>query len=315
MPEMLLEVNGLRKDFIVGPMFRRKKVRAVRNVSFSVRRGETLGIVGESGCGKSTTGRLAIRLIEPSEGMVRFKGEDLRTVGSRHMRELRRNLQIIFQDPFASLDPRMTVEAILREPLYIQGIGSDAERRERVRAIMAEVGLLASHASRYPHQFSGGQRQRIGIARSLILNPELIVADEPVSALDVSVQAQVLNLMQDIQQKHKLSYIFISHDLSVVKHICDRVAVMYLGEIVETGDRDSLFSDPLHPYTQALMSAIPGRKGVHRVVLKGDIPNPASPPSGCAFHTRCPRAMPVCREEAPQLKGGGDKTVACHLYG
>jgi oligopeptide transport system ATP-binding protein len=314
MPEMLLEVDGLRKDFIVGPMFRRKTVRAVRNVSFSVRRGETLGIVGESGCGKSTTGRLAIRLIEPTQGRIRFKGEDLRTVERHHMRELRRNLQIIFQDPFASLDPRMTVEAILREPLYIQGIGSDAERRERVRAIMAEVGLLASHASRYPHEFSGGQRQRIGIARSLILNPELIVADEPVSALDVSVQAQVLNLMQDIQQKHELSYIFISHDLSVVKHICDRVAVMYLGEIVETGDRDSLFSDPLHPYTQALMSAIPGRKGVRRVVLKGDIPNPASPPSGCAFHTRCPRAMPRCRQEAPRLKGDSDKTVACHLY-
>jgi len=314
MPEMLLEVDGLRKDFIVGPMFRRKTVRAVRNVSFSVRRGETLGLVGESGCGKSTTGRLAIRLIEPTQGKVRFKGEDLRTVDSHHMRELRRNLQIIFQDPFASLDPRMTVEAILREPLYIQRIGSAAERRERVRAIMAEVGLLASHASRYPHEFSGGQRQRIGIARSLILNPELIVADEPVSALDVSVQAQVLNLMQDIQQKHELSYIFISHDLGVVKHICDRVAVMYLGEIVETGDRSSLFSDPLHPYTQALMSAIPGRKGVRRVVLKGDIPNPASPPSGCAFHTRCPRAMPLCRQKAPRLKGDSDKTVACHLY-
>ena len=315
MPEALLRVNELRKDFVVGPMFRRKTVQAIRGVSFVLNKGETLGLVGESGCGKSTTGRAAIRLIEPSSGSIEYDGVDLAPVGARDMRRLRQDLQIIFQDPYASLDPRMTVEQILTEPLGIQKIGTSAERRERVMDIIAEVGLQAAHAARYPHEFSGGQRQRIGIARSLILNPKMIVADEPVSALDVSVQAQIINLMQDVKAKHGMSYIFISHDLSVVKHICDRVAVMHLGEVVETASRDALYEEPLHPYTKALMSAIPGRRGAQkRITLKGDIPSPASPPRGCAFHTRCPSAMAICKTTPPQAIETGGRKVACHLY-
>lgn len=316
MPEPILQVENLRKDFTVGPMFRRKTVQAVRGVSFSVGHKETLGLVGESGCGKSTTGRAAIRLTEPSAGSIHFQGKDLSHVNPRDMRRMRQHLQIIFQDPYASLDPRMTVEAILTEPLAIQKIGTVAERRERVATIIQEVGLQPAHAKRFPHEFSGGQRQRIGIARSLILRPRLIVADEPVSALDVSVQAQIINLMQDVKDKYDMSYIFISHDLSVVKHICDRVAVMYLGEIVELADRDTLYAEPLHPYTQALMSSIPGQGKQHkRITLKGDIPSPASPPSGCAFRTRCPHVMPICSQQKPQAKTReAGRTVACHLY-
>ena len=315
MPEPLLRVNELRKDFVVGPMFKRQTVQAIRGVSFVLNKGETLGLVGESGCGKSTTGRAAIRLIEPSSGSIEYDGVDLATVGLRDMRRMRQDLQIIFQDPYASLNPRITIEQTLTEPLAIQKIGTPAERRERVMAIIAEVGLQADHAARYPHEFSGGQRQRIGIARSLILNPKLIVADEPVSALDVSVQAQIINLMQDVKARHGMSYIFISHDLSVVKHICDRVAVMYLGEIVETATRDALYDEPLHPYTKALMSAIPGRRGAQkRITLKGDIPSPASPPAGCAFHTRCPSAMAICKTTAPPAIETGGRKVACHLY-
>ena len=315
MPEPLLRVNELRKEFIVGPMFKRKTVQAIRGVSFVLNKGETLGLVGESGCGKSTTGRAAIRLIEPSSGSIEYDGVDLATVGSRDMRRMRQDLQIIFQDPYASLNPRITIEQTLTEPLAIQKIGTPAERRERVMAIIAEVGLQAAHAARYPHEFSGGQRQRIGIARSLILNPKLIVADEPVSALDVSVQAQIINLMQDVKAKHGMSYIFISHDLSIVKHICDRVAVMYLGEIVETATRDALYDEPLHPYTKALLSAIPGRRGMQkRITLKGDIPNPVSPPAGCAFHTRCPSAMAICRTTKPLAIETDGRKVACHLY-
>lgn len=315
MPKALLRVNDLHKDFVVGPMFKRKTVQAIRGVSFVLNEGETLGLVGESGCGKSTTGRAAIRLIEPSSGSVEYDGVDLALVGSRDMRRMRQDLQIIFQDPFASLDPRMTIEQILTEPLAIQKIGTSADRRERVMDIIAEVGLQAAHAARYPHEFSGGQRQRIGIARSLILNPKMTVADEPVSALDVSVQAQIINLMQDVKARHGMSYIFISHDLSVVKHICDRVAVMYLGEIVETASRDALYDEPLHPYTKALMSAIPGRRGGQkRITLKGDIPSPAAPPKGCAFHTRCPSVMAVCKTTPPPAIETGGRKVACHLY-
>ena len=315
MADPLLRVSDLRKNFIVGPMFKRKTVQAIRGVSFVLNRGETLGLVGESGCGKSTAGRAAIGLIEPCSGSVEYDGIDLDKVGARRMRRMRQDLQIIFQDPYASLDPRMSVERILTEPLAIQGIGTPAERRERVMAIIADVGLRADHAARYPHEFSGGQRQRIGIARALILNPKLIVADEPVSALDVSVQAQIVNLMQDVKARHGMSYIFISHDLSVVKHICDRVAVMYLGEIVETARRDALYDEPLHPYTKALMSAIPGRGGAHkRITLRGDIPSPISPPAGCAFHTRCPSAMAICRTVAPPAIETGGRRVACHLY-
>ena len=315
MPEPLLRVNELRKDFIVGPMFKRKTVQAIRGVSFILNKGETLGLVGESGCGKSTTGRAAIRLIEPSSGSIEYDGVDLATVGPHDMRRMRQDLQIIFQDPYASLNPRITIEQTLTEPLAIQKIGTPAERRERVMAIIAEVGLQAAHAARYPHEFSGGQRQRIGIARSLILNPKLIVADEPVSALDVSVQAQIINLMQDVKAKHGMSYIFISHDLSVVKHICDRVAVMYLGEIVEMATRDALYDEPLHPYTKALMSAIPGRRGTQkRITLKGDIPSPTSPPAGCAFHTRCPSAMAICKTTTPLAIETDGRKVACHLY-
>jgi oligopeptide/dipeptide ABC transporter ATP-binding protein len=316
MPETLLEVAGLQKIFRVGPLLRSKQVHAVRDVSFSLREGETFGLVGESGCGKSTTGRLAIRLIEPTRGSVRFQNTEITRLGSAALRQMRRDMQIIFQDPVASLDPRMTVESILKEPLRIQWMFDARERRERVHAIMAEVGLRPAYAHRYPHEFSGGQRQRIGIARALILSPKLIVADEPVSALDVSIQAQVLNLLQDLQDRHRLSYLFISHDLSVVKHICQRVAVMYLGAVVETGDRVSIYDNPLHPYTQALLSAIPGgRRRGGRVVLGGDVPSATSPPSGCAFHPRCPRRMEICTREAPKLRRVDGQDVACHLYG
>ena len=315
MTEPLLHVRGLHKDFIVGPMFRRKTVQAIRGVSFVLNKNETLGLVGESGCGKSTTGRAAIRLIQPSFGSVKYNGVDLATISAHDMRHLRQHLQIIFQDPYAALNPRMTIGQILAEPLAIQKIGTPAQRSERVMAILAEVGLQSTHATRYPHEFSGGQRQRICIARSLILNPRLIVADEPVSALDVSVQAQIVNLMQDVKARHGMSYIFISHDLSVVKHICDRVAVMYLGEIVEMAKRDTLYDEPLHPYTQALMSAIPGQRSARRrITLKGDIPSPASPPAGCAFHTRCPNARAICKTTAPPITEIGDRTVNCHLY-
>ena len=315
MPEALLRVNALRKTFVAGPLFKRKTIQAIRGVSFVLNAGETLGLVGESGCGKSTTGRAAIRLIEPTSGSIEYDGVDLASLGAGAMRRIRQDLQIVFQDPYASLDPRMTVERILTEPLAIQKIGTPAERRERVMAIIAEVGLQPTHAARYPHEFSGGQRQRIGIARALILNPKLIVADEPVSALDVSVQAQIINLMQDVKARHGMSYIFISHDLSVVKHICDRVAVMYMGEIVETASRDALYEEPLHPYTRALMSAIPGRRSAQkRITLKGDIPSPASPPAGCAFHTRCPNTMAICRTTPPPAIETGGRTLACHLY-
>lgn len=294
------------------------QVKAVDKISFKVRRGETFGIVGESGCGKSTTGRSLLRLIEPTGGTVRFDGQELGSVGESGLRKMRRDMQMIFQDPFASLNPRHRIGKMLQEPLIVHGIGNAAERRERVAKVMETVGLSAWQLERYPHQFSGGQRQRIAIARALMLEPKLIVADEPVSALDVSIQSQILNLMQDLQEQMGLTYVFIAHDLSVVKHFCDRVAVMYLGRIVELGDKRTLYSEPKHPYTKALLSAVPSTdpgKASERIMLQGEVPSPANAPAGCVFHTRCPHAMDICRHERPVMKQvAPGHATACHLY-
>ncbi|QIC08153.1 dipeptide ABC transporter ATP-binding protein [Brevibacillus sp. 7WMA2] len=321
MVEELLVVNRLKKYYpITGGVFAREigAVKAVDDVSFRVKRGETLGLVGESGCGKSTTGRSILRLIEPTSGEVLFEGKNVARMKREEVREIRKDMQIIFQDPFASLNPRHTVGKILEEPLIVHGINSSKERSKRVHELLEVVGLSSYHAGRYPHQFSGGQRQRIGIARALILNPKLIVADEPVSALDVSVQSQVLNLMQDLQKEFNLTYLFIAHDLSVVRHISDRVGVMYLGRIAELADKDELYTNPLHPYTKALLSAVPVAdpdKKQERIILQGDLPSPANPPSGCTFHTRCPHVMDVCREKRPEMLASRENhLVACHLY-
>ncbi|MCR8996934.1 ABC transporter ATP-binding protein [Brevibacillus laterosporus] len=321
MVEDLLVVNRLKKYYpITGGVFAREigAVKAVDDVSFRVKRGETLGLVGESGCGKSTTGRSILRLIEPTSGEVLFEGKNVARMKREEVREIRKDMQIIFQDPFASLNPRHTVGKILEEPLIVHGINSSKERSKRVHELLEVVGLSSYHAGRYPHQFSGGQRQRIGIARALILNPKLIVADEPVSALDVSVQSQVLNLMQDLQKEFNLTYLFIAHDLSVVRHISDRVGVMYLGRIAELADKDELYTNPLHPYTKALLSAVPVAdpdKKQERIILQGDLPSPANPPSGCTFHTRCPHVMDVCREKRPEMLASRENhLVACHLY-
>ncbi len=317
----LLEVNNLVKHFPVheGAIFQKQigAVKAVDDISFTVRAGETLALVGESGCGKSTTGRLVLRLLDPTSGSVRFEGRELSILPKSDMRAMRKRLQIVFQDPFASLNPRMTVGEILEEPLKVHGEGSGAERRQRVEQLLQLVGLSAWHAVRYPHEFSGGQRQRIGVARALALQPSLIVCDEPVSALDVSIQAQVVNLLRDLQQKFNLAYIFIAHDLAVVKHMADRVAVMYLGKIVEIADKRALFENPRHPYTRALFSAIPvPDPGVerHPVLLQGDVPSPMNPPAGCRFHTRCPYAQERCRKEEPVLRPlGAGQAAACHF--
>ncbi|MGG3872249.1 ABC transporter ATP-binding protein [Brevibacillus laterosporus] len=321
MVEDLLVVNRLKKYYpITGGVFAREigAVKAVDDVSFRVKRGETLGLVGESGCGKSTTGRSILRLIEPTSGEVLFEGKNVARMKREEVREIRKDMQIIFQDPFASLNPRHTVGKILEEPLIVHGINSSKERSKRVHELLEVVGLSSYHAGRYPHQFSGGQRQRIGIARALILNPKLIVADEPVSALDVSVQSQVLNLMQDLQKEFNLTYLFIAHDLSVVRHISDHVGVMYLGRIAELADKDELYTNPLHPYTKALLSAVPVAdpdKKQERIILQGDLPSPANPPSGCTFHTRCPHVMDVCREKRPEMLASRENhLVACHLY-
>ncbi|MET3682015.1 peptide/nickel transport system ATP-binding protein/oligopeptide transport system ATP-binding protein [Alkalibacillus flavidus] len=321
MSNPILEVNNLKKYFdIRGGIFGKKvgEVKAVDDVSFTVNEGEILGIVGESGCGKSTTGKALLRLIEPTEGEVRFNDEDITQVNSEQMRQLRRDMQIIFQDPYASLNPRHTVEKIISEPLLVHGMTDAKERKERVQELLEIVGLRAFHASRYPHQFSGGQRQRIGIARALANNPKLIICDEPVSALDVSVQSQILNLMSDLRDQFNLTYLFIAHDLSVVKHISDRVGVMYLGRLVELADKDELYENPKHPYTQALLSAVPVAdpdETGERIILKGDVPSPSNPPSGCPFHTRCPQAMDICKEVTPTFQEDGDQHyVACHLY-
>ncbi|WP_100374701.1 ABC transporter ATP-binding protein [Bacillus sp. FJAT-45037] len=321
MAKPLLEVKGLKKYFdVTGGFLSRKvgEVKAVDDVSFTVYEGEILGIVGESGCGKSTTGKSILRLIEPTEGEVKFEGRDVTKLSNEEMRKLRRDMQIIFQDPYASLNPRHTIERIISEPLLVHGIGTKAERREKVENLLEVVGLSSYHANRYPHQFSGGQRQRIGIARALAVNPKLVICDEPVSALDVSVQSQILNLMEDLKDEFKLTYVFIAHDLSVVKHISDRVGVMYLGRMVELAGKDSLYESPLHPYTKALLSAVPVPDPdmvSERIILEGDVPSPSNPPSGCTFHTRCSECMDICRSERPILQEVGEgHFVACHLY-
>jgi oligopeptide transport system ATP-binding protein len=321
MAEVLLKVDGLKKYFpLTGGILGKQTgaVKAVDDISFWVNKGETLGLVGESGCGKSTTGRMLMRLIDPTEGQVVFEGKDLVTLSDSDMRKARKDMQMVFQDPFASLNPRHTVEKILEEPLIVHGIGTKKERKQMVREMLEVVGLSSYHAKRYPHQFSGGQRQRIGIARALMTRPKLIIADEPVSALDVSIQSQVLNLLEDLQKEFQLTYIFIAHDLGVVKHISDRVGVMYLGRLVEITDADKLYEKPLHPYTRALLSAVPipdpdiKRDGE---LLTGDLPSPSNPPQGCAFHTRCKECMGICKTDRPALREiEPGHFAACHLY-
>ena len=319
--DVLLEVKALQKYYPSGGSFLgkpRKYVKAVDGVDLSIRRGETLGLVGESGCGKSTLGKSILRLIEPTGGQVLFEGKDVLALSSAQMRQMRRKMQIVFQDPYASLNPRMTVFETIRSPLDAFDIGTKAEREKKVMEIIEYVGLSAQQMHRYPHEFSGGQRQRMIIARALILDPSFIVCDEPVSALDVSIRSQVLNLMQEIQRQKKLTYLFISHDLSVVRHISDRVAVMYLGHVVELADKRQLFAKPLHPYTEALMSAIPipdAHAKSKRILLKGDVPSPLAPPAGCCFHTRCPYADKRCGQEVPSLhEAEPGHWTACHRY-
>ena len=320
MSEVLLKAENIIKHFpIYGGIFSRQvaAVKAVQNISFELKKGETLGLVGESGCGKSTLGRCLIKLIEPTSGKIFFKGEDITNASGEKLRELRKHMQIIFQDPYASLNPRMTIGAILEEPLIIHHLyKTEAERLVRVRELIDLVGLRPEHLSRYPHEFSGGQRQRVGIARALAVNPELIICDEPVSALDVSIQAQVINLLMELQKKLGLTYVFIAHDLKVVEHVSTKVAVMYLGEIVEYADAEELYKNPKHPYTKALLSAIPvpdPKPREQRIILTGDVPSPINPPTGCYFHPRCPIATDECKTNKPELKTVGQNHFASCL--
>jgi oligopeptide transport system ATP-binding protein len=320
---VLLRVDHLVKHFPItkGILVQKQvgAVHAVDDISFDIRRGETLGLVGESGCGKSTTGRTIMQLYRPTSGHVYYDGTDLTTLKGSAMRAMRAKIQMIFQDPYASLNPRMTVGEIVGEPLVVHKVGGTKEINERVDQLLAQVGLNAAFANRYPHEFSGGQRQRIGVARALALNPDLIVCDEPISALDVSIQAQVVNLLEDLQDQLGLTYLFIAHDLSMVRHISDRVAVMYLGILVELADRAELYHNPLHPYTQALLSAVPiadpmAEEKRARIILEGDVPSPVNPPSGCRFRTRCPIAQPLCAEEKPAWRElRPDHFAACHF--
>ena len=319
--EPLLKVEYLQKYFPIRKGIVVQKhvgdVKAVDGVSFNIQRGETLGMVGESGCGKSTIGRTILRLLEPTGGKVTFEGKVLNDFSGEEMRKMRSQMQMIFQDPYASLNPRMTVGDIIGEPILIHGGSNRLERENRVRKLLDVVGLSPYHGARYPHEFSGGQRQRIGIARALSVNPKLIVCDEPVSALDVSIQAQVINLLEDLQKEFELTYLFIAHDLSVVKHISNRVVVMYLGKAVELSESEELYRNPLHPYTIALLSAIPLPDPMvkkERIILKGDVPSPVNPPSGCRFHTRCPKAQGICKEQEPEFEDiGNGHYVACHF--
>ena len=315
----LLRVDELAKHF--ASRGGKGVLRAVDGVSFTVKRGETLGIVGESGCGKSTLARTVLRLVEPTAGRIEFDGTDLRALDHRALRAMRREMQIVLQDPYASLDPRLKVGAIVAEPLEIHRVGDRASRKKAVLELLDTVGLEADAAERYPHEFSGGQRQRIGVARALALRPKIIIADEPVSALDVSIRSQILNLLVELKRQFSLSYIFISHDLAVVEHVSDTVAVMYLGRIVETASADDLFARPSHPYTEALLSAVPRpdvERRAGRIVLEGEMPDPESPPSGCPFHPRCPKAMDICRTTVPSERdighAGRRHVVRCHLY-
>ncbi|WP_312128104.1 ABC transporter ATP-binding protein [Lysinibacillus capsici] len=320
--ELVLKVSNLKKHFPIKSSIPFKKptqfVKAVDGVSFELYKGETLGIVGESGCGKSTVARLINQLISPTEGIVEFKGTDLASLNSKDIRSARKSIQMVFQNPYASLDPRKTIEYLIAEPLVIHGIGDEASRKKRVVELLETVGLSAYHAKRHPHEFSGGQRQRINIARALALNPDIVVCDEPVSALDVSVQAQVINLLKDLQKEFGLTYIFISHDLNVVNYMCDRIAVMYLGKIVEIGSYKEIYEKPQHPYTQALLSAIPKENPFDkkdRIILSGDVPSPVNPPSGCAFHKRCRFATEKCAEVQPTLDTvSATHQVSCHLF-
>jgi oligopeptide transport system ATP-binding protein len=320
MKQPLVEVRNLKKYFpIKRGSFSRIAgyVKAVDGLDFTIYKGETVGLVGESGCGKSTTGRTILQLLPPTEGEVLFEGNNLVGMNSGELRKYRRDMQMVFQDPYASLNPRLTVGDIIAEPLEIHKVARGKEKMQRVEELLSVVGLSGYHAKRYAHEFSGGQRQRIGIARALALHPKLIVADEPVSALDVSIQSQVINLMQDLQEKFNLTYLFIAHDLSVVKHICDRIGVMYLGRMVELADKQTLFDSPMHPYTKALLSAVLSPSPLikkERILLQGDVPSPANPPSGCTFHTRCGECMAICKTEKPLFKEVAGRYVACHLY-
>ena len=319
----LVEIKALKMWF---PIFRGvlqkhvADVKAVDGINFHVYRGETLGLVGESGCGKSTTGRAILQLYRPTGGEVLFEGQDLVKLKDNELRPMRRQMQMIFQDPYASLNPRMTVGSIVSEPLEVHNIGTKPERLERVRELLRVVGLNPYFINRYPHEFSGGQRQRIGVARALAVNPSFIVCDEPISALDVSIQAQIINLLEDLQEQFNLTYLFIAHDLSVVRHISDRIAVMYLGKIMEMCDRDELYRNPMHPYSQALLSAVPIPDPVveekrQRIILEGDVPTPVNPPKGCHFCTRCSKVMDICRENEPEFRDYGEEHfVACWLY-